>query len=447
MEDMGACCGIQSAKTDDSNGVSVKLVVIENFEQTTLTNEQENFGSEAKDPVNLNGQENIAPDDQSQVVSNNQKNDEDIIISDGQENCVPHDPVNVVSSIRDNVSCDQYSVIQSDESSTQEKIFDGDCSGRNSEVAKNGNDQTPVEGQDDDIVNKSPIRGQEEKDSNEENVADVQNLSIGTEKIKVNEEPVNDVELKTREAHLPQVDCSNLPSSQVTTANQKDQVTVELPSGGKEGGEVCPKDPAVNGPLNDVENEATVVDPLSTAELQGREQTDCCQSDAGVKDARAGSEGSHLDEANSSAGGAVKLEHDANVEAAKEGNLKQNRRIEEKYQGMGNCFSGQKGEHRTKDKHRTTKWETNCEDNALNNSSFKDSGKNKFDLKLLPVRPDGSHVVCVQYGKYNPGTVPKQYPQYLKHDCWDNDHVKMPFSQKSEFPVTNTSGARVVRSR
>ena len=69
MEDMGACCGIQSAKTDDSNGVSVKLVVIENFEQTTLTNEQENFGSEAKDPVNLNGQENIAPDDQSQVVS------------------------------------------------------------------------------------------------------------------------------------------------------------------------------------------------------------------------------------------------------------------------------------------------------------------------------------------------------------------------------------------
>ena len=178
MEDMGACCGIQSAKTDDSNGVSVKLVVIENFEQTTLTNEQENFGSEAKDPVNLNGQENIAPDDQSQVVSNNQKNDEDIIISDGQENCVPHDPVNVVSSIRDNVSSDQYSVIQSDESSTQEKIFDGDCSGRNSEVAKNGNDQTPVEGQDDDIVNKSPIRGQEEKDSNEENVADVQNLSI-----------------------------------------------------------------------------------------------------------------------------------------------------------------------------------------------------------------------------------------------------------------------------
>ena len=113
------------------------------------------------------------------------------------------------------------------------------------------------------------IRGQEKKDSDEVNVADVKNLSIGTEEIKLKEEAAADdaaAQLKTRD---------------------------------EEGGKVCRRDPAVKGPLNEVENEANGVDPHSTPELQDREQSDCGQPDAGGKDARAGSESSqhHLDQA------------------------------------------------------------------------------------------------------------------------------------------------------
>lgn len=76
-------------------------------------------------------------------------------------------------------------------------------------------------------------------------------------------------------------------------------------------------------------------------------------------------------------------------------------------------------------------------------------------LRLKPIRPNSAtsserHVVCVEFGKYKDGTVPRPFPASgngLPKDCWDGQHVRMPFSPENLFPVFTSNGRKEIQKR
>ena len=46
-----------------------------------------------------------------------------------------------------------------------------------------------------------------------------------------------------------------------------------------------------------------------------------------------------------------------------------------------------------------------------------------------------------------PGQTPVAHPIRRMEDCWDENHVRMPNSQRSQFPVVSETGHKRLESR
>ena len=76
-------------------------------------------------------------------------------------------------------------------------------------------------------------------------------------------------------------------------------------------------------------------------------------------------------------------------------------------------------------------------------------------LRLKPIRPTSPtsserHVVCVEFGKYKKGSVPRPFPSSangFQRDCWDGQHVRMPFSPENLYPVISSNGRKEIQKR